>query len=818
MSSGKTEFNVNIFDYSSVAYCVMELVLDEKNQPVDWICRYCNQAFADLRNYRLDAMIDRPFRSLSPYVDEKWLKIYYQAAYENRTSEIDLELEERYHAVIMPVGKKGFCSGMFYAAKTKERELKKKDRIAEERYVLNKLMPEYVSLYRIDLISGKYEVLRLSENTNARHLADQRRNQFATFDEYAKHYAEAFVPVENRTEFLDWHSCQNLRKNFHNTDMLTYHYHSVSREGKDRYFEAYAVKGQTDDEKYEIFLGYRNIDSILYKEKAIQRQLKNALQEVQLSNEIVAAIAKTYQYISRIDIQADRFEEIVNRDKNHLDFIKSGVLSENNKRVCGKYVSEEYIDTFLKFTDITTLPERMEKEESIDLEYRMKDGNWHKMRFIEKKRDENGQLTHALCAIRSISETKKREQELLYQIAEAKKDVIQKNRFLDNISHDIRTPMNGIIGMLELANRYPNDLNMQKKCRDKIMESSRYLVSLVNDILDMNKLESGDVAEQNIPFDLAEVLRKMNIRTQVQATDKMIDYIVDWGQEGLKYQYLNGNPIYLERLLTAVAENAVKFTNPGGHVQVWCKELSEEAGWVVYEFGCSDNGIGMSEEFVTHAFDMFSQENETSRSRYEGSGLGLAIARKIVDILGGTIQIESEKGKGTTVRATLPFQIGQNMETAQTEEQKERSLEGMRVLLAEDNELNREIAECMLESNGMQVESAVDGLDAVEKFQNSEIGYYDVICMDIMMPNLNGWDAARKIRTMKRADAENIPIIAMSANSFSEDIIKSKISGMNAHLSKPLNMEILMKNIKKCVSDRENNNENHTCKSYINTV
>lgn len=207
----------------------------------------------------------------------------------------------------------------------------------------------------------------------------------------------------------------------------------------------------------------------------------------------------------------------------------------------------------------------------------------------------------------------------------------------------------------------------------------------------------------------------------------------------------------------------------------------------------------MSEEFVKRAFDMFSQENETSRSKYEGSGLGLAIAKKIADKLGGTIEIQSQKEKGTTVLITLTFKIGERIETEKPYVQGEVSLEGLRVLVAEDNELNMEIARYMLEENGMQVEGAVDGMDAVKKFQNSEPGYYDVICMDIMMPNLNGWDAARKIRTMKRADAEKIPIIAMSANAFTEDIIKSRISGMDQHVAKPLDMNQLRNVLKECV-------------------
>lgn len=406
------------------------------------------------------------------------------------------------------------------------------------------------------------------------------------------------------------------------------------------------------------------------------------MEKVKLSNEIISSIARTYQYISRIDIQADYFEEINNRDTEHLKFTKSGKLSESNEKVCRQYVAEEYQEAFFKFVDLKTLPERMKNEETLVLEYRMKDGDWHRLRFVEKKRDENGVLTHVLCLIRSISDTKKWEHELMYQVEEARKAAALKARFLSNMSHDIRTPMNGIIGTLNLANRYPDDLEVQRKCREQIMTSSKYLVSIVNDILDMNKLESGGVVEQEIPFNLA------------------------------------GNPIYVERLLTNISDNAVKFTGPGGSVRVWCAEKYADEERVVYEFGCADTGIGMSETFLERAFEPFTQENETSRSRYEGTGLGLAIAKKIVDRLDGDIAIESKKGVGTTVTMTLPFKIGEPVEKEKNVNYEEIPVEGLRALLAEDNELNMEIAKFMLEDYGIHVECAADGEEAVQKFKN----------------------------------------------------------------------------------------------------
>ena len=682
------------------------------------------------------------------------------------------------------------------------------DMSSEDMYVLKKLFTEYVSLYRLELNSGKYEILRLIENTNAKQIVGEEYRIFADYDEFTRRYAETFIPETEQEEFLDWHKCENLKKRIQEKGSLTYYYHSVSKDGKDSYYEAYAVKGKANGENFYIFLGYRNVDGILYKEKAIQEQLQKALDEAKLSNEIIEAIAKSYQYISRIDISKNWFEEISNRAVENMNYKKSGEVTSGNRNACKKFVAEEYQEAFLKFADITTLPVRMKNEETIVMEYQMKDGNWHKLRFIEKKRDKDGNLTHVLCAIRSISDVKKKEQELLQQVAEARKDAALKSRFLSNMSHDIRTPINGIIGMTELADRYPDNPEIQKKCREKLVESARHLVSMVNDILDMNKLETEQFVENDIPFNLAAVLNRVNTDQQMQAGKKRIDYVVDWEKSELNHMYLTGNPVYIEKLLTVITDNAVKFTKPGGNVSVWCREISEDDERAVYEFGCSDNGIGMSEEFAGHAFEMFSQENKTSRTQYEGTGLGLAIAKKITERLGGTIEIKSKKSCGTTVTMMIPFKTGvQNLmqytENVNTESTEDIPLEGLHALIAEDNELNLEIAKLMLEEKGICVECAADGKEAVAKFEESEPGYYDVIFMDIMMPYMNGWDATRKIRTLQRPDADKIPIIAMSANAFAEDIINSHISGMNWHLTKPIDADKLMMALKECI--RKNN-------------
>ncbi len=802
------KLSLDMMDYSPVACCVTEVVRNEEGQPVDWIYRYCNQAFADIKEYRVETLLDHANSSISPRMNARWLKAYYEAAYEEKSCEFDLEMEGDRHAVILPVGEKGFCACLIRSREENAAFSGEERREEQEKWIMDKLAPEYVSIYRIEANSGKYEILRLASNTNAKKIVTGHPAPYATFDEFSSHYAESFILPEDRPEFLDWLSCRNMKESLLHSGKITYHYHSVAEDGEHSFYEAYAVRGQQSDaEHFDIFLGFRNIDSILYKEKQIQEELKKALDEARLSNEIIASIARTYQYISRIDLANDHFDEIANKDNKILPYQKSGSFLEGNRKTCREMIAEEYQEAFLKFLDLKTLPERMAKEDSVAMEYRMKDGSWHKMRLIEKKRDANGRLTHVLCAIRTISEAKKREQDLLYQVAEAKKETALKTRFLSNMSHDIRTPLNGIMGMIELADRYPEDPAVQKKCREQMMKSSRYLVALVSDILAMSKLEAGDTEIQDIAFDLTDLLNRANAEKQRLAAEKKIHYDVLWERGEIRHTKLIGNPAYAERILLAVADNAVKFTNPGGTVCVWCRETPLEDGRSVYEFCCADNGIGIGQDFLPHAYDLFAQENETSRTQYEGAGLGLTIAQKLTEKLGGTIEIKSEKGKGTTVSIRIPFRIdpAQEPESAEAGDGLQRSgreplrLDGVHALLAEDNELNTEIAKFMLESHGMTVDCAADGEEAAERFAGSEPGDYDVIFMDIMMPKMNGWDATRKIRAMNRPDAVDIPIIAMSANAFAEDIVNSHVAGMNAHLSKPLEDERILEALQKCL-------------------
>lgn len=378
---------------------------------------------------------------------------------------------------------------------------------------------------------------------------------------------------------------------------------------------------------------------------------------------------------------------------------------------------------------------------------------------------------------------------------------LAKTEFLQRMSHDIRTPINGIRGMVEIGDRCPEDMARQADCRKKIWEASTLLLELVNEVLDMGKLESGEVVLESVPFDLPELMHEITDVLEKQAAERGIVLHREYGK--LPHPRLVGSPLHVKRLLMNVLSNAIKYNRDKGRVMLDCFELSCTGDKVQICFVCADTGIGMSEEFQKRMFEPFTQENAGARSVYGGTGLGMSITKSLVDKMGGTIGVESRQGVGTTYTITLPFVID-STEAAEPEQQQTdlAVLQGQRVLLAEDNALNMEIMEFLLNEVGIKVTKAADGQQAVEAFAASPVGGFDAILMDVMMPVRDGHEATRAIRAMDRPDAKTIPIFAMTANAFTEDRRKALESGMNEHLPKPIDPDALYRLLVKYLTER----------------
>ena len=389
--------------------------------------------------------------------------------------------------------------------------------------------------------------------------------------------------------------------------------------------------------------------------------------------------------------------------------------------------------------------------------------------------------------------------ELLIAAKKAEAANEAKTEFLQRMSHDIRTPINGIRGLVNMADHYADDMERQTEYRTKVKEASNLLLELVNDVLDMSKLESGEIVLEEIPFNLSSISREVFVVIEQMAAEQNIR--VAWEKKEITHRDFIGSPGYVKRVMMNILSNAVKYNKENGQIYVSCVEIpSEQPEMTTMEFVCRDTGIGMAEEFQKHIFEPFAQEHTGSRAKFARTGLGMAISKKLVEEMGGTITFESKKGVGTTFVIRVPFEI--DLDADKREESKdvsEKSIKGMHVLLAEDNELNMEIAEFLLQNEGAEVTKAWNGQEIVELFRKSESGEFDVILMDIMMPIINGYEAAKRIRSLDREDAKKIPIIAMTANAFTEDRIRAKEAGMDEHVAKPIDVELLIKVIHKLV-------------------
>ena len=374
-----------------------------------------------------------------------------------------------------------------------------------------------------------------------------------------------------------------------------------------------------------------------------------------------------------------------------------------------------------------------------------------------------------------------------------------KTEFLQRMSHDIRTPINGICGMINVADHYADNMEKQTECRAKIKKTSHLLLELINEVLDMSKLESDEVVLEDIPFNLNSIFEEILGVIEHMAAEQNIRII--WEEKEVTHWNLIGSPVHVKRILMNILSNAVKYNKENGYVYISCREIpSKQTAMPTLEFVCRDTGIGMTEAFQKRIFEPFAQEHAGSRTKFAGTGLGMPITKKLVEKMGGTISFESKEGTGTTFVIRIPFRIDTDMkDRTEAEEKTETSIHGLHVLLTEDNELNMEIAEFVLQNEGAVVTKAWNGQKAVDIFRKSRPGEFDAILMDIMMPVMNGYEAAKMIRSLDREDAKVIPIIAMTANAFTEDKMRAKEAGMDEHIAKPVDGKLLVKVINELV-------------------
>ena len=404
-----------------------------------------------------------------------------------------------------------------------------------------------------------------------------------------------------------------------------------------------------------------------------------------------------------------------------------------------------------------------------------------------------------LLLVYSLSVSRKKQMEALKEAQDANAANIAKTTFLNHMSHDIRTPMNAIVGFTDIAMKRKPDKEVEN-CLKKIRQSSEYLMTLINDVLDISRIESGKLEYKPVPADLRDIINTVSSIARGYMENRDLNFCVS--REELKTPYVMADELRIREVLLNIISNAVKFTKDGGTISFVAENCpGNDEHHVIVRYRISDTGIGMSEEFQSRIFDEFTQENDGARTSYKGTGLGMAIAKKYVDLMGGKIEVSSRQGVGSTFTVEIPLRIAEQILTEKEEKlRKDMDLHGLHVLLAEDNDLNAEIAVSLLEEQGMIVTRAADGKSALLQFCNTAPGTFDLILMDIMMPEMNGYETTKAIRNLSnRPDGKEIPIIAMTANAFAEDVQAALDAGMDDHVAKPMNMDILTSVIEKCV-------------------
>ena len=513
---------------------------------------------------------------------------------------------------------------------------------------------------------------------------------------------------------------------------------------------------------------------------------------------LTAATSQIYHAIYHIDLIQDRIEKLAGANQNYTP---TGVVTSATAQlndILEKMVAPSHHEIMQYFFDLTTVNDRLHGKLFISREYPSPQGIWRRATFIVQNRDTDDDVTEILYVTQIIDDYKQKElayqQELVKAVESANQANTAKTDFLNRMSHDIRTPLNGILGMLDIAQKNETNPKALLECHEKMRTAAFHLKALVNDVLDMQRMETDRFFLEQIPFDIREILD--NCWSMLEAQASRLDITLKKIKPGsLKYPYLIGSPLHIRQIFMNLLSNAIKYNKPGGSISIHAKIIRQVHQNVIYKFIISDTGIGISPEFQKHIFEPFAQEDTGARTIYKGTGLGMAIVHRLVQEMGGTIQLKSEKNVGSTFTLILPFTIDEHQPSASAETATDTpaDLTDLHILVVEDNELNLEIAVFSLEGAGLNVSTAINGLEAVRLFEKSKPYEYDIILMDIMMPVMNGLDAAKAIRGLSRPDATTVPIIALSANAFAEDIQKSKNAGINEHLAKPLEMDKVLK-------------------------
>lgn len=662
-----------------------------------------------------------------------------------------------------------------------EKEARQAKNELENQYdILTALCSDYLAVYRVNFITEKYEVYNISKYL--RHHVQQITQQEPIYTTAMVHYARDFVTEEDRDDFLTMTEKAYVLRQLKRQKNFFIRYHVKENPQQLNCFEVHFADASKNGGPPIVVVGFRNVDAVIRQEEAYKLETQHDIEET---------LEGSRTGLWSIEMENGNPPRMYpDKTMRMLLGVEKNISPEKCYESWFSRIDPAYVDMVLESID------EMKKTGRAEVIYPWSHPVLGQI-YIRCGGVPDHKAKGNLCRLKGyhqdITETmvtrKEQEKALLEALMQANEANRAKTEFLSHMSHDIRTPINGILGMLSISEKNPMDPVRQQECRTKIRAAAQHLLSLVNDVLDISKMESGSFSLGEEPFTLQDMLENCLAILRPQAEEEGLHLHVQ--VDPLDHPHLLGSPLHVRQILINIIGNAIKYNRPDGQITVQVTELPLDGEQALFRFTVTDTGIGMSEEFQKKLFQPFTQENNNVRTHYTGTGLGMAITKRLVEKMNGTITAESRLGEGSRFTVTLPFTIDKKACCHKEASESEAAIcvKGLHLLLVEDNELNREIAQYMLEDAGAVVENAVNGQEAVDRFASCPAGTYDAILMDVMMPVMDGLQATRTIRAMDRPDARTIPILAMTANAFAEDVQKVKEAGMNEHLAKPLDMK-----------------------------
>ncbi len=539
---------------------------------------------------------------------------------------------------------------------------------------------------------------------------------------------------------------------------------------------------------------HQDVTEIQLKEEKHKRMLKEQYS-------VIGAFSSIYNVVWAYNIEKNTVR-VISQDENLFEPAQEAEYDATKAidNVINQCVAKDYQEMMKKFYNLERIAKQLEKEKSVSEEFVDTILGWCRITALPISKDKGGKVLQILVGVQKIDEEKRKELESQTLLAkayeEAKRANVAKTEFLARMSHDIRTPMNGILGMTKIAGKCVDDREKVLSALSKISAAGTQLERLINDVLDMSRLESGKTELTREKFDICELLTSgyesistMALENNVRTVGIHFD---------IQHKNVIGSPLHIQRVSLNILSNAVKYNKTNGTMELWLDEVPIDKNHSMYCFTVKDTGVGMSEEYIKHIFEPFSREHTDAGTNYQGTGLGMAITKELIELMNGIIDVESKIGEGSTFRFQIPFEVCEDKEYENKNKKIEgKNIKGVKVLLVEDNELNMEIAKFLLEDAEAEVTSAYNGVEAVNKIKESEVNghRFDVVLMDIMMPKMDGLTASRAIRDIGTDYTKNIPIVAMTANAFLEDVKKCLAAKMNAHISKPIDIDTLTNTI-----------------------